>query len=87
MPPPRKIYDISHSLRAGADRVQVPQGLRWSRLAGAVIIGFMSLMMTGCGTGSNEEYREERGRTLYRSADHSGNEEPPSLPQRKVPGE
>ena len=51
-------------------------------------IALIALFIPGCGLlGPNEEYRQDSGRTVYRSADHSGQEEPLPLSKRKVPGE
>ena len=53
-----------------------------------VIVTLIAAFISGCVLlGPNEKYREERGRTFYRSADHAGSEDPPALPERKVPGQ
>jgi hypothetical protein len=62
-----------------------PRKKSWPAAVTALSVVFFS----GCGfLGPNEEYRQEKGRTVYRTANHSGEEESPStLSQKKVPGE
>jgi hypothetical protein len=57
---------------------------------GVVLVAGCALLTAGCSWLSPaEEYRQEEGRTVYRSADHT----PPdpelstSVPPKKVPGE
>ena len=49
----------------------------------------IALVLAGCSwLGPAEEYREESGRTVYRSADHSSPpDELPANKPNKVPGE
>ena len=58
------------------------------RAAALLIFAFV---FTGCGMfGPYEEYREDQGRTVYRSADHTPPDPDtmrPAVSQQKVPGE
>jgi len=56
----------------------------------APIFAGCSLLLVSCGTmtPANEEFRQERSKTVYRSADEETREAPPTIvPQQKIPGE
>jgi hypothetical protein len=55
-----------------------------------LLVAALAVLLVGCGLfGPNEEYRREKGKTIYRSADRTapGEELTSSAPPKKVPGE
>ena len=60
-----------------------------AKIAAAASAGLI-ILLTACTNlfNPNEEYLQEKGRTVYRSANHAPpEEEAVPLPPRKVPGE
>jgi hypothetical protein len=91
MPPRLKIFGISHSSTRLIERrlCSVSDLLSHAKVASALLV--IVVVFTDCSMfGPYEEYREEQGRTVYRSADQTTASDVDTMraaSQQKVPGE